>query len=211
MPGRRVLVWLGGLLALAAVAAAAWVFVPEGPGSEPGDGAPPRPSPELAERAWSEVRALWTKEGRVEVRLGEVELQSLVQYRFADQLPAGVTGAAVALRDSALELGAVLDVERLLGSRAPEMLRSVMGDSSRTTLLLEPTVPRPGVLRLHVRRARAGGVEIPAVLVPWLLERSGLRAPEEVPDAVELDPGYRIVAARVVSAGLVLVKDDGDP
>lgn len=209
MPARRLLAWLGGLLIVASAAAGAWLFGPAGPGWGREDPDAVRPSPELAERAWTELRALWTEDGRVEVRLSGVELQSLVTHRFAERLPEGVSEARVALRDSSLEVGALLDVERLLGSRAPEMLRRVMGDSSRTTVLLQPGVPRPGVLRLRIRRARAGGVEIPTALVPWLLERSGLRAPEDVPDAVEFATGYRIVAARVDSAGLVLVKEDG--
>jgi hypothetical protein len=164
------------------------------------------PSRELARESSHKLDDFLRGRGPARVTFDEAELQSLLDYRYRDSLPAGLSDARITLGDSTLEASAALEVERLTNGRAPEALRSLLGDSARTSAELEPAVRRPGFLSLRVRRLTAGGLPIPSMMVPWLLEQTGLtsdadrsvslRMPDDVTDVRVVEGRLRLERSR---------------
>ncbi len=149
------------------------------------------PSPELAISAEEKLEAIAGGTARGDVRLSEMELQSYVQYRLAQQLPAGVTNPAVDLLDSTVAMSAALDFTRLeVAPDAVEMLRRMMGDSATVQTELYPTVVAPGEGRIEVLSLQAGVVPVPAPFIGMVLEGVGIQSDGqtailEIPDDVE--------------------------
>lgn len=167
------------------------------------------PSEALADRAERRVaRVLRSRRGG-EVRLDAAELRSLVRYRIAPRLPPGVARPDVALRDSSVDVTASLDLGRLVDGQLPAVVRRMVGDSTRVTAALRPMVTEPGRLRLRVEEVRAGAVQVPSVMLPWLLGELGLPTAPGDPRAVELMVGLGLTSARVEEGTLVLARDGG--
>lgn len=167
------------------------------------------PSEALAARAERRLGRALEADGGGEVRLSPLEVESLVRYRVAPRLPRGVRRPSVTLGDSVVEVEASLDLARLLGDRIPDLVRRMVGDSARVTAVLRPRVPRPGRLRLRVEELRAGAVQVPSVMLPWLLGELALPTPESDPRAVELEVGLGLTAVRVDAGSLVLARSPG--
>lgn len=165
------------------------------------------PSERLAARAEARLSRLMRSDAPGEVRLEPVEVESLVRYRIAPRLPPGVADPSVTLRDSTLEVSASLDLGRLMGDALPEMVRRMVGDSTRMTARIVPSVPRPGRLRLRIRELRAGAIQVPSLMLPWLLREAGLPPAEGDASAVDLRVGYGLTAARVEGDALVLARE----
>lgn len=142
------------------------------------------PSPELAERASRKLEAFVQGRGPDRVEFDGPELQSLVLYRMKDSLPAGLTDPRVALGDSTIEASGALQVERLMDGKAPDAMRSLLGDSARASAEVVPEMAGPGILLLNLRHVTAGGLPIPSMMVPWLLEQVGLPRVADRPAAV---------------------------
>lgn len=135
------------------------------------------PSAELAIRAEEKFEAIEDGTAPEEVRLSEMELQSYVQFRLSEQLPAGVSNPAVDLRDSTVAVSASLDFTRLeVAAEQAEMLRRVMGDSATVQSELYPRVGAPGEGRIEVLSLQAGIVPVPPMLIGTVLEGAGIRA-----------------------------------
>ena len=162
------------------------------------------PSAELAIRAEEKFEAIADGTARGEVRLSEMELQSYVQFRLAERLPAGVTNPAVDILDSTVVVSAALDFTRLeVAGDAVEMLRRMMGDSATVRTELYPTVGAPGEGRIEVLSLQAGVVPVPPMFIGRVLEGVGLQADGrtailEIPDDVE--------SIRVQNEEIVLVR-----
>lgn len=172
------------------------------------DGAPAAAvevSEELAARTERRVAEALASAGPAEVRLTAPEVESLVRYRAA-ALPPGVSEPSVLLADSSASASAMVDVERVVGDRLPDMIRRMVGDSARVTVRVVPRVPRPGVLRLEVRELQAGAVGLPPVMLPWLLAQMGVPLSQEDPRAMELEVGRGLTGAEVRDSTLVLTR-----
>jgi hypothetical protein len=162
------------------------------------------PSAELAMRAEEKLDAISDGTARGEVRLSEMELQSYVQFRLAEQLPAGVTNPAVDLRDSTVAVSASLDLTRLeVAGDEVAMLRRIMGDSATVQTELYATVGAPGEGRIDVLSLQAGVFPLPPMLIGRVLEGVGLRSEGrtailEIPADVE--------SIRVENEEIVLVR-----
>lgn len=161
------------------------------------------PSADLAIRAEEKFEAIAHGTARGEVRLTEMELQSYVQFRLAEQLPAGVTNPAVDILDSTVAVSAALDFTRLeVAGDAVELLRRMIGDSATIRTELYPTVGAPGEGRIEVLSLQAG-VPVPPIFIGKVLEGVGLQADGrtailEIPDDVE--------SIRVQNEEIVLVR-----
>lgn len=150
-----------------------------------------QPSPELAAAAEEKLEALVAGRGPEEVRLNEMELQSFVVYRMADQLPPGIGDPNVALGDSTLSLSVALDLV-ILGQSVPAAveLRRFFGDSARVNTEVYPHLAEDGLGRITVLSLQAGLVPVPALLIPNLLARTGFET-EGRTLVVPLPPGLR--------------------
>lgn len=167
------------------------------------------PSERAAARAERRIDRVLRSARGGEVRLTAAEVQSLVRYRVAPRLPPGVSRPRVTLRDSSAEVTASVDVGRLMEGRLPGVVRRMVGDSARVTAGLRPSVDAPGRLRLRVEEVRAGAVQVPSALLPWLLRELGLPTAADDPRTVELRVGLGLTAARVEEGSLVLARDGG--
>lgn len=144
--------------------------------------------------------------GGEELRLDSADLARIVARRGARPLPEGLSAPRVVARDSLLEASADVDFRRVLDQRLPALLRRMIGDSSRVTATVAPTVPEPGTLRLGVREVRAGSVGFPVAMIPWLLQQTGLPTSPDDPAAVEMRLGRGLTAARVEDGVVVLAR-----
>lgn len=165
------------------------------------------PTAEIADRAETRLQRFLDAEGETELRLGESEVSSLVRYRIAEMLPSGVSDPAASLQDSTARITATLDAERMLEGRAPPMLIGMLGDSARITVELLPTVPEPGTVRLDLLEVRAGALQVPRVMIPWLVEGLGLPVAPDGGGAVQFATTMEDLAAvRVEDRHLVLLR-----
>ncbi|HKK08373.1 MAG TPA: hypothetical protein VKA44_05755 [Gemmatimonadota bacterium] len=142
------------------------------------------PSPDLADRAARKLEDFMHGRGPDRVEFDGPELQSLVLYRLADSLPAGLTDPRVSLGDSTIEASGALQVERLMDGKAPDAMRSLLGDSARASAEVVPEMAGPGILLLDLRHVTAGGLPIPSMMVPWLLDQVGVPHAADRPGAV---------------------------
>lgn len=149
------------------------------------------PNPELAAVAEEKLEALMAGRGPDEVRLNEMELQSFVRYRMADQLPPGIGDPMVTLGDSTLSLSVALDLVSL-GQTVPAAaeLRRFFGDSARVKTEVYPYLAEDGLGRVTVLNLQAGVVPVPPLLIPNLLSRTGFET-EGRTLVVPLPPGLR--------------------
>lgn len=181
-------------------------------GGEPAgtDGAEvrPGPSPEAAARAELRLQRFFAADPPAELRLEGVELESLLRFRVAPGLPEGVADPGISVGDSVVELSAAVDLRKLAGARIPPMVRRMVGDSSRISTRLRPTVERPGRLRLQVLEARAGAVRIPPLLLPWILGEFGLSPAPDQPGAVELELGPGVTALELEDGGVWMARGE---
>lgn len=208
---RNCLARIGCLTLLVAGAVGTWYLQDdvrawwESRAAVPGDA---EPTPEIADRAETRLQELLDADGGAEVRLGENEVASLVRYRIADRLPVGVSDPAVALGDTTARATALLDVPRLLEGRVPPMLTGMLGDSARVTVELLPSVPAPGTVRLSLVEVRAGALQVPPMMIPWLLEGLNLPAAPGGSGAVEFAvPVEDLTQVKVEDRHLVLVRN----
>ena len=210
---RSCLAGVGCLTLLAAAVTGGWVYreqITDLWERWRGDGAPVavEPSEELAARTERRIAEALSG-GSGELRLTGPEVESLVRFRAAAGLPPGVSSPSVVLEDSSASASAMVDVERVVGDRLPEMVRRMVGDSARVTIRVVPRVPRPGVLRLEVREFQAGAVGLPPVMLPWLLAEMGVPLSEDDARAMEFEVGRGLTGARVRDSTLVLTRGAG--
>lgn len=129
-----------------------------------------QPSERLARSAEQKLDRI-AREGMTdEVRLSEAELQSLLTYRGAGGLPAGIEDPWIDVQDSLIVLSARIRPDDLEGFDTPDVLRSMMADSSRVLVGLFPTVAQPGELEIEVRSLQAGELVIPSMMLPLVLK-----------------------------------------
>ncbi|MEE9207566.1 MAG: hypothetical protein V3U67_04205 [Gemmatimonadota bacterium] len=129
--------------------------------------APTEPSESAAESA--ERKLLRLGDGSTSVRLTEVELQSLLTYRLAPLLPAGVSDSQVEIRDSTVVVSSLLRPAELPNVTDEDVLSRFLGDSTRVTMELMPSVFTAGVARLQVEALQAGALVIPSPMIAFIM------------------------------------------
>lgn len=207
---RSCLARVGCLTLLVAGAVGAWYVQDDVVAWWEARNAPPvdaAPTTEIADRVETRLQRFLEAEGEAELRLGESEVSSLVRYRIAEMLPPGVSDPAASLQDSTAQVTAILDAPRMLEGRAPPMLIGMLGDSARVTVELLPEVPEPGTVRLELLEVRAGALQVPRVMIPWLVEGLGLPAAPGGGGAVQFATTMEDLAeVRVEDRHLVLIR-----
>lgn len=171
------------------------------------------PSEELAARAEARLRALLEEGDADEARLTETEVQSLVAYRVAPQLPPGVSQPVATLQDSTVELSALLNLEQLaasMDSDAASRLQEFIGDTARVTALLHPHVAEPARGELSIIRLQAGLFPVPPLLIPGMITQLGFSTAPGNPRAMNVPLPAEISSVTVEAEELVVRRASPD-
>ncbi len=189
---------LGRLLGLAVIGAlllAAWLYRSEivdlwGRTRQPPEAA----SPELAAEADRKLAELGTPGGRERVALHEMELQSLIEYRWGGFLPRDVARPRIQLRDGQVTLEGAVATARF--GRIPELreILSILPDTTTLKAVGSFTPADSGRVALEIHELGAAGIPVPDRLIPSILRRfRGGGEPDLPPNAlaVPLPPGIR--------------------
>lgn len=163
-----------------------------------------QPSEDLAERAATKLEALTARDGARKLELSQAEIQSLLTYRAAPVLPAGISDPVVELRDSTVLLSARVDPRELEGLASPEVVERLFSDSARVVVELWPGVVAPGVARVEIVTLQAGSILVPSMMVPWILESIDMQGIETTGVMLLLPTPGRVALFRIDADKLVL-------
>lgn len=163
-------------------------------------------SREIAEQAEKKLQALASGESD-SVKLSSVEIQSLLDYRFVQVLPAFVDSPQIELEDGKIKVNARVPVDQL-----PEI--SGLGDAAAflpdtTDLGMTGTILPLGTGRIAIaiEQVNAASIPLPNRLVPPALRKLGRRNEPGLPQnalAVPLPPGA--ASAHVAGDTLVITR-----
>jgi len=128
------------------------------------------PTERMAEAAEDRVERLVRDGLNREVRFSEAELQSLLTYRAMPFLPSGIQNPRIDVQDSVIVVSALVRPADMTDVAAPDALRAMLADSSWVTVVVVPTVDRPGRLSVDVRSLQVGELVVPAFLLPMIIE-----------------------------------------
>ena len=173
-------------------------------------GAGSAPSERLADRAEDKIDRMLREGVRGSIRFSEAELQSLLTYRATPFLPAGIEQPLIDVQDSIIVLSAVIRPADLKSVSVPELIRTMLADTSRVMTALLPSVDRTGWLTVRMRSLQIGGLVVPSFMLPAIVEGlvlEGIRTEEgafiaRLPDEV---------AAVRIDGENVLIDPAGDP
>jgi hypothetical protein len=169
------------------------------------------PSRELADAADAKLEALRT--GAADrAALSEVELQSLLAYRYAGVLPGFVDSAVVELDDDRIRLRADVPIDRLPSVSELGEAASFLPDTSELTLT-GSLLPLPGErVGLAINEVTVARIPLPRRLVPAALRRLGRRDEAGLPaDAIPLPLPSGATSAYIRGDSLVLIGRGGTP
>jgi hypothetical protein len=175
------------------------------------EAAEPGATPELAEIASGKLAQL--KAGEVEaVALSENELQSLLQYKYRQLLPAFVDSPSVKLENGKITVQARVPVERLPQLNELGEAAAFLPDTTELGVTGQVLPLRAGRVALAVDQVRAARIPLPKRLVPGALRKLGRRDEPGLPAdalALPLPPGAD--AAYVRGDSLVFLKNARTP
>jgi len=199
------------LAILVAAAAAVWHFratIMDGWRELRGtrEGAPLRPSAELAEAAESKLASLASQGAPERVTLTEAELQSLVDYRLSDALPGFLDSPRVRLRDGRIRIEARVMTRRL--PDLPELgeFAAFIPDTTDIAATGQLIPLGPGRVGISVAGISVAGIPLPDRLIPLILRRLGRRDENGLPsDAFALPLPAGATAAYVHGDSMVVV------
>ena len=145
----------------------------------------------VAEHADAKLRSL--KEGETTaVALHANELQSLLQFRFLQLLPAFVEAPEIELDDARLELRARVPVEQLPSLNELGEAAAFLPDTTEVGLIGTLLPLDSGRVALVIQQVRAARVPLPQRLVPRALQQLGRKDEPGLPRdafALPLPPG----------------------
>lgn len=202
---RGCLRWVGGLLVVGAIAAAAvWAWGRWGDdvrrlwqrwrGDEP---VAQQVSPETAARAEAKIERV--RVAGDTVALSAVELTSLVRYRLIPRLPVPLDSAEVTLRGDTVRLRARVPVVALPPSPELAVARAVLPDTAEVDVRGRVVPARANEAAFEILAARVAGVTVPGPWIPRALDRLGRPARSDLPATaypVRLPPGVGSARSR---------------
>jgi hypothetical protein len=206
---------LTALIALVAIAGAAWLyrdrlalFVDDLRGRATGVAI--EPSEALALRAEARFDSLSGGE-LTRAALSQVEVQSLVQYRYAQLLPAFVASPRVELAADRLRLRLRIPTDRLPRVGGLTEILTLLPDTTDVAITGQ-LLPMDGQrIALAIDAVEAARIPIPRRLVPAVLERLGRSDEPGLPaDAIAVPLPRGVHGAYVRGDSLVLLARTGD-
>jgi hypothetical protein len=163
------------------------------------------PSEELADAA--DVKLHQLEAGEAErIVLNEDELQSLLQFKYRELLPAFVESPHVTLRGNKIEVRARMPVDRIPRVSGLGEAADFLPDTTDVSVTGQLLPLSKGRAALAVDRVRASGIPLPQRLVPGALTKMGRKDEPGLPkDALglPLPPGTQ--SAYVRGDSLVLI------
>jgi len=165
----------------------------------------PQPTEEIAARASARIDSL-AERSLERAAFSELELQSLLTFRFAGIMPAFVDNPRVALDGEQIQLGGRVPLDRLPSTGALGEVAMVLPDTSDVTLS-GTLLPLPdGRVAVAVDEITAARIPLPRRIVPTVLRHLGRTREPGLPEdaiAVRLPPG--VSSAYVRNDSLVLI------
>ncbi len=165
------------------------------------------PSPELADSAAARIASLDSGRQR-RIALSEVELQSLLLYKFRSVLPGFVDSPRVELKGDRISVHARIPVDRLPQVSELGEAASFLPDTTDVAVSGQLLPLRKGRVALTVDQVTAARIPLPRRLLPGALRKLGRHDEPGLPaDAmsVPLPPGAD--AAYVRNDSLVFLKN----
>jgi hypothetical protein len=173
--------------------------------------AEPVPTQELADGAAHKLTQLRSGETGA-VALSELELQSLLLYKYRQLLPAFVDSPRVQLEDGKIEVQARVPVERLPQLNELGEAAAFLPDTTELGVTGSILPLRDGRIALAVDQVRAARIPLPKRLVPGALRRLGRKDEAGLPaDALSLPLPPGADAAYVRGDSLVFLKNGRSP
>jgi hypothetical protein len=166
---------------------------------------PERPSEGLAEMAAAKLENL--KNGHVEsVSFNQLELQSLLQFKFVQLLPAFVDSPQVELKNDRINVKAWVPVENLPSLSELGDAAGFLPDTTEVSMSGHLLPLDSGRVALAIDQVRAARIPLPKRLVPRALQRLGRKDERGLPkDALAVPLPAGAVAAYVHGDSLVLM------
>jgi hypothetical protein len=163
------------------------------------------PSPELAERAGKKLKDL--ERGKADrVAFQANELQSLLQFRYQQLLPAFVDSPRIALEDGRIAVHARVPVERLPSISELGEAAGFLPDTAEVDLIGQILPLDSGRVALAIDQVRAARIPLPQRLVPKALRRLGRKDEPGLPaDALALPLPAGAASAYVRADSLILM------
>lgn len=165
----------------------------------------PAASPALADLAYAKLENL--KDGHSpSVSLGQAELQSLLEYRYRQLLPAFVASPQVELDGNQIKVTGMVPVENLPSLSELGDAAAFLPDTAEIALTGTLLPLDSGRVAIGIDQVRAARIPLPHRLVPRALQRLGRKDEPGLPRdalAVPLPPG--VAAAYVRDDSLVLL------
>lgn len=171
----------------------------------------PVASPELATAAQDKLDAV-VRGDQAEAVFGVAELQSLLEFRYRDVLPAFIDSPRVEITDGRVRLGMRIPVDRFPGARGLGELAALLPDTTDLLIRGALLAAEDGKVAFAVDGVTAHSIPLPRRLVPGALEMLGRQDAPGLPDdaiAVPLPPGTR--AAYIRGDSLVILSSGHRP
>jgi hypothetical protein len=182
------------LVLLLVVAAGAWLFrdrLRDVWRTVRGEEAAAVPTPELADAAEAKLRSLNDGSSR-SVTLSEVELQSLLQYRYQGIFPAFLDSPTIELEEDQVRLRARVPVDKLPSVDGLGEVAALLPDTTELRLDGKLLPLDDGRIAFGVDEVSASRVPLPRRIVRRALQRLGRTDEADLPPdavAVPLPPG----------------------
>ena len=162
-------------------------------------------SPKMAEQA--DRKLLDLKSGKTNrVALGEIELQSLVQYKYRALLPSFVDSPTVILKNDEIEVQARVPVDRLPDVSELGPAQSFLPDTAEVGVSGKLLPLKSGRVALAVDAVKAARIPLPHRLVAGALRKLGRKDEPGLPNdamAIPLPPG--VSSAYVRNDSLIFI------
>lgn len=163
------------------------------------------PSQALADSAAEKISALQT--GKLErITLTQVELQSLLQYKFRSMLPAFVDSPRIVLKGSKIQVNGRIPVDRLPQVNELGQAADFLPDTTEMSVIGELLPLRAGRVALTVDEVKAARIPLPHRLLPKALRSLGRKDEPGLPaDAMAVPLPAGATAAYVRNDTLVFI------
>jgi hypothetical protein len=155
-------------------------------------------SAELAATAQEKLDAL-ARGDRSEAVFGTAELQSLLEYRYLDRLPAFIDSPRVEVDGGRVRLSMRIPVDRFPGAKGLGEVAALLPDTTDLVIRGALLAAEDGKVAFAIDGVSAHSIPLPRRLVPGAIEMLGLDAEPGLPaDAitVPLPPGARAAYIR---------------